>query len=194
MAKVETDKENSKETWIATKEEVGEQDFEETRRCLLTSYHSYVQIHSGYVITLIIGLATFIPTVIFTFGTLFKSLVGIFAFGFLIAGIVIMFAFMVYMVLRIFYWTIYANVALSLPIDKALENFNDFINKNKNKALNRKNKYGKYDFSYKAPNTSIIGNAIASEIQNDFSSYTWYKKFVLRRFRPRTTTENSSDS
>jgi hypothetical protein len=45
-----------KEIWIATKEEVGETDFEEPRRSLLNSYHSYVQTHAGYIIALTIGV------------------------------------------------------------------------------------------------------------------------------------------
>jgi hypothetical protein len=57
-------------------EKVDETDFEETRRCLLTSYYSYVQTHAGYIIALIIGfvaiIATFESSIIATFESFIK--------------------------------------------------------------------------------------------------------------------------
>lgn len=53
-----------KEFWEAkrkkTTEIIDENDFEESRRCLFTSYHSYVQTHAGYIIALTMGFFTVI--------------------------------------------------------------------------------------------------------------------------------------
>jgi hypothetical protein len=64
---VETDKEKQEKSWIATKwyatkTEVDAKDFEESRRCLLNSYHSYVQTHAGHIVGLILGLAAVFST------------------------------------------------------------------------------------------------------------------------------------
>jgi len=165
MAKVETDKKKPEEIWIATKEEVDEKEFEETRRCLLNSYHTYTQTHAGIIIALLIGLFTIISA----FEAFLKNgfwQIQTFAFIGLIVGILIAIAFMF---LRIVYWVTWANVAITIPIDSALNYFN-----NANKT-----------YSSKAPNTNIITQAIREQIKYDITQgkLFYYKKLALKTAR-----------
>jgi hypothetical protein len=162
-----------------SKELINENDFEESRRCLLTSYHSYVQTHAGYIIGLIIGLFAVIATF---HDFLINGFWGTFAFIFLILAIL---GTSAYMTLRIFYWTAYANVANGISIDNALDYFNNY---NKNK------KDKKLVYFSKAPNTAIIQHAIVEQLQIDFNRSPWYyRNLVLRNIRP-PTEDTSSNS
>jgi hypothetical protein len=178
--------EKPKDYWIAIRkkidekdsEKVDEADFEETRRCLLNLYHSYVQTHAGYLIALVIGLVTFIPTVIFTFDTLLKSLGGTTVFSILIIGIILMFGLLVLNVVRVYYWTIYANNVTFIPIDKAIKYFNE---RKITIPINKRLEDFPELYSYKMPNTNIIQIAIGVQIRNDFKNNAspWYNKLAL---------------
>lgn len=148
-----------KKHWTARREKsinselIDEEDFEETRRCMLTSHHSYVQTHAGYIIALIIGFSAIVST----FESFIKSTGGTIVFIILILSIIGASAFMT---LRIFYWTIYANLTMAIPIDMAFEFFN-----NNNKTV------------YKAPNTVIIQTAVDKYIDNSRKDYfLWHSK------------------
>jgi hypothetical protein len=164
MAENDTETKENK-IWKANREKpiepelIDEIDFEDSRRCLLNSYHSYVQTHAGYIIALIIGFIAIIAT----FESFIKSNVGTFAFIFLIIAIVGTSAFFT---LRIFYWTLMVNVAISIPIDTALGYFNDA-----NKT-----------YSCKAPNTVIIEVAIDKQLKLDIQagSMPWYKRWAYK--------------
>ena len=153
------DTKKPEQMWIATKEGVNEKEFEETRRCLLTSYHFFVQTHAGYIIALIIGASVIIST----FDVFFKSTLGIIFFILLLVGISIM---TVLMFARIVYWTLLASVAITLTMDKAIIYFNDT-----NKT-----------YTSKAPNTAIIQNAIDEQInyQIRHRNLTWYKRWAYQ--------------
>jgi len=160
MAENDTETKENK-IWKANREKpiepelIDEIDFEDSRRCLLNSYHSYVQTHAGYIIALIIG---FIAIVV-TFESFIKSS-GTIAFVLLIIAIVGTSAFFA---LRIFYWTLLANVAIRIPIDVALGYFNDYNAEKKR-------------YSCKAPNTAIIQIAIDKQIKYEIEigSLPWY--------------------
>ena len=86
-------------------------EFEESRRCLINSYDSYIQNHAGLLIAVIIGglalLTEWRNFIIngFWFGTgvlVFIGLIALVIFGFF------------YIVSRMSYWTKYADVALSV--------------------------------------------------------------------------------
>ena len=143
--------------WIATTENI-DKDFEETRRCLLNSYHSYVQTHAGYIIALIIGAST----VIYSFNA-FRG-IGIFGTIAFIALILAILGVSGFIGLRIVYWTLWASVAITLTMDKAINYFNDT-----NKT-----------YTSKAPNTAIIQNAIDREIHVENDLLPWYKKLALK--------------
>jgi hypothetical protein len=159
MAKVETDKKKPDDIWKATKENI-DNDFEETRRCLLSSYHTYIQTHAGIIIALLIGFFT----VISSFDAFLKNgfwQIQTFLFIGLIVGIIIAVA---YMLLRIVYWVILVNVAITIPIDSVLDHFNKF-----NKT-----------YSSKAPNTNIITHAICEKIKFEKNKMPCYKKLALK--------------
>jgi len=166
--KVEPDKEKPKYAWIATVDKVDEKDFEDTRKCLLNSYHSYVQTHAGYIIGLIIGASA----VIYSFNALHAIGVwGIFAF---VALILVILGASLFFALRIFYWTLWANVAIIIPIGEALEYFNN--RKITNKDIEN------IDYLYKAPNTNIIQIAINGRLNYEVEKHLlpWYKKLALK--------------
>jgi len=184
MASIETDNEKPKEIWKATITNVDEKEFEETRRCLLNSYNSYVQTHAGYIISLIVGLTVFIATVISTSNTILKSIGGTITFSILIIGIVVFIISIFYMSLRIVYWTLWASVALTIPEEKVFYHFNtrkisipidkthDYFN-----TINDENR----DYFSKAPNTDIIQVAIGRQLYDfDKVKLPWYKKLALK--------------
>jgi len=159
---VNTDESWIAKKWYATLESVDNADFEDSRRCLMNSYHSYVQTHAGYIIALTIGLFTIISASE-TFLKYGFWQVQAFAFYSLIAGI--LFGIVV-MFLRIVYWTLWANVAITIPISKALEYFN-----NSNKI-----------YSTKAANTAIIQSAIREQILQTIEEkkLLWYEKLAIK--------------
>jgi hypothetical protein len=184
MASIETDKEKAK-IWIATPENI-DNDFEETRRCLLSSYQSNIQTHAGYIISLLIGLTVFIATIISTYNTIVKSIGGNIIFSILIIGIVLFIIGLYYMSLRIVFWTRWASVAITIPKDKALDYFNTRevtipVDKAYNyfSTITPENK----DFFYKAPNTGIIQVAIYRQIQFEKDLLPWYRKIALKDWR-----------
>ena len=148
MAKADTDKEKPEEiwnpmTWYATRGQIDEPDFEDTRRCLLNSYHSYVQTHGGYIIALLIGLFAVIATF---HDFLVNGFWGSFAFIFLILAILVATTLMA---VRVIYWTFYTNIVLTIPIGEAIRLFNDYNKLNTTRS-----------YKEKAPNTAIIQLAI----------------------------------
>jgi len=111
MAKAE------EEIWIAT-EEIDEKEFEETRRCLLNTYHSYVQNHVGYMIAIVIGFVG----LVLSSENFFKNIHSNYIFMIPIVIIFVGIAF--YDFLRINYWTYYVSVAISIPKNLAIDFFN----------------------------------------------------------------------
>ena len=152
-----------KKLWVADIKEqdvkqnkiIDETDFEETRRCLLDSYHSYVQNHVGYIVALVIGLVTIISTIIFTFNALLQTIIGTSAFLILLIGIGIMLFLTPYNALRIAYWSFFTSIALTIPISLAARLFNDY---------NRLNQPFPNREGERAPNTAIIQYAIIQAI------------------------------
>jgi hypothetical protein len=145
--------------WIARKEEIKE-DFEETRRCLLNSYHSYVQTHAGYIIALIIGLSAIIST----FDFFIKTLGGTLGFIFLVFIAIPILT--IIMFLRITFWTIFANYAISMPMDKIVANFNEY--------------HIKYLENAPAPNTAVIQFAILKEIGKNLNNMPFLDKCAVK--------------
>ncbi|MGD0994192.1 MAG: hypothetical protein ABR909_01545 [Candidatus Bathyarchaeia archaeon] len=170
------------------KEVIDETDFEESRRCLLNSYHSYIQNHVGYLIAIVVGILGLVSSYEYFIKIVnfFKIPYGNYIFIFL--GVLIFGTATMYDFLRISYWTTYANVANAISIDNAIDYFNNY-----NKEENNKEK--KLAYFNKAPNTAIIQHAIIKQIQSDFKHFSWYyQKLVLRNIRPRPPTEDSSNS
>jgi uncharacterized membrane protein len=127
--------------WIADDSNVDKNMFEESRRCLLTAYHSYVQNHAGYLIAIIIGLIALFSTIngfISVFG-LFVFLISALAIGGLI----------VFDVLRMGYWSAYASTTIVISTKYAIEVFNDINSKKKS-----------YTIEYPAPETAILQWAV----------------------------------
>jgi hypothetical protein len=137
--------------WIATKKEI-ESDFEETRRCLLSSYHSYVQTHAGYIIALLIGIFASIASFqdFFNYG-----FYGVFAFVILNVVIFLMSGFMS---LRIVYWSLLASNTIGIPMENAIENFN------KQNSIYNKPYYNR------APNTQIIQAGINQQLRENIKN------------------------
>ena len=105
----------SNEVWEANISNVNRNDFEESRRCLLTAYHSYVQNHAGYLIAVIIGLIA-----------LFTSSSSFFRFGSLafVISLGLITALIIYVLIRMEFWTSYANQAITLGFELSIYNFN----------------------------------------------------------------------
>lgn len=142
---------------------IDEIDFEETRRCLLNSYHSDVQNHVGYLIVIVVGLLGLGSS----YESLFKIISNyIFIFvGLLILGVL-------YDFLRIKYWTSYANVAIILPKNGAIKFFND-------NPAERKYPYLK---EAPAPYTAVLQIAIYSYLRNTANDKTnpWLSRQMLK--------------
>lgn len=108
--------EENRDVWEATEDNTEETTFEETRRCLLTAYHSYVQNHAGYLIAItvaFIALLTTSESFIKTYGSL--------AFG---LSVVVIGLFVIYDLLRMGYWTVYADETIHISYKYALNLFN----------------------------------------------------------------------
>jgi hypothetical protein len=113
------------DAWIATESNV-KTDFEESRRCLLNSYHSYVQTHAGYLIALIVGFFAVLSAFkdFYTDGIGIITLYGIaISTPLLVILLTILFA-SGWITLRILYWSTLASAATTIPIMSALEYFN----------------------------------------------------------------------
>ena len=135
--------------WVADESNIND-DFEESRRCLLNNYHSYVQTHAGYLIALIIGLFAIVAT----FKDFFvNGFIGLLAFLGLTGSILLVSAFMG---LRIIYWSSWASAAITIPIEKAVRYFNE-DNKIEKTYLTR------------APNTQIIQLGIRDAIKQNIA-------------------------
>jgi hypothetical protein len=182
MAKTDTDKEKSKKFWKATKKTVNSSDFEETRRCLFSSYNTSIQTHAGIIIALTIGLFT----VISAFDVFFKSgFWGALTFYALIILILIASGIMF---LRIVYWTIWTNIALAIQMERVFDYFNvDCINEAKiklGKNIEDRNNEIKNYFC-KSPDTAMIQYAIKKLIIRSLekNKFNWYQKLALRLAR-----------
>jgi hypothetical protein len=122
-------------------------EFEETRRCLLNSYNSNIQTHAGYIIVIIIGLLGLISS-----SRALISAVGVIIT--LILFVIFIAPLSIYMICRIFFWTYYANSAIALTLDDAIELY--------------KNHYQKVDLKMKEPSIMAILNvAIWQKLVDD---------------------------
>jgi len=152
-----------------------EKEFEETRRCLLNSYNSYVQNHSGYTITVLIGFFA----VIFNFDAFLKTIGGTIVFVILLFGII---SATIFFALRIVYWSIWVSVTITILPYKAIEYFNtrrilipinktvDYFN-----TVTAENKY----YFYKSSYMSVLQFAISRQIREDENKFPWFKKLAL---------------
>lgn len=52
----------TKKLWEPKKEQICKPEFDETRRCLVNSYHSYAETHADYMIAIIIGFLTLVSS------------------------------------------------------------------------------------------------------------------------------------
>lgn len=111
--------EAGKKPWEARTDRIDKKEFEEARRCLLNSYHSYVQNHAGYVIALVIGLLALISN----YDSFLKT-GSVIVFGFFCFFIMLIVGAFFYMVRRIQYWTSFADLALCLTLDDVILFFN----------------------------------------------------------------------
>ena len=91
-----------------------EAEFEETRRCLFNSYHTYIQTHAGYLIAIVIGGITLVVSWkdFIVSGYWHWWLIGIFVLLVILAGL----GFLL-MIIRTYYWTKYANLAMIMDKD-----------------------------------------------------------------------------
>jgi hypothetical protein len=107
-----------KQLWVATRESMNKPvtEFDETRRCLLNSYHSDVQTHVGLMIALIIGLLTLVSS----FRSFFD--IGLWMFTILLVGVL---GVSGYVILRIIYWTSFVSDAMYLSLDIIIGLFNE---------------------------------------------------------------------
>jgi len=166
--------ENS-QPWKAKNEDISEKEFEEARRCLFNSYNSYVQTHAGYMIAITIGFLTLISN----FDSFFKSgpvytlifstsVSLIFTLGFvtfLILVILIMLTSL-FMILRIIYWTTYADSAMHLTLDIVIQTFNKYNSANR-------------DYLTRAPNMAILHMAVTNRFKNA-KALRWYQRWALK--------------
>jgi hypothetical protein len=152
----------SEDHWEVKKEEIYESEFDETRRCLLNSYNSYIQTHAGYMIALIIGLLTLISA----FGAFFKSLELTTVFILLIIAILLV---SFYVVVRIYYWTYFANTAISVTIDDVILLFN-------------KNNTEFKSFTKKPPCLAILQIAISQKLldEKDAGTVSWVLEIAVK--------------
>ncbi len=90
-------------------------DFESARRCLLKLTHSYVQTHAGYAIALSVGLAALFSNYQSFYELNLTSL-------FLIVLLVVIGA-LLYMIKRIVYWTLYANIVMGIIQEETEKQF-----------------------------------------------------------------------
>ncbi|MGA2768373.1 MAG: hypothetical protein ABSF24_08685 [Candidatus Bathyarchaeia archaeon] len=116
---------SGKKPWVAKKDEICNKEFEETRRCLLISYHSYVQNHAGYLIAIMIGSVVLISS----WNNFFMNISSEVIFSLLL--IVPIGCVFVYMVWRTFYWTSYATGAIHMSLEDAIPLFNEANSKSK---------------------------------------------------------------
>jgi hypothetical protein len=92
-------------------DERNNEDFDETRRCLLNSYNSYVQNHAGYMIAFIIGFLALMSN----FRSFFEAgPLWILLFCLLIVAVL---GVSFYTILRITFWSSFANNAISMSQD-----------------------------------------------------------------------------
>ena len=167
MAKVELDKEKKEEiwtarTWYETKAIVEETDFEETRRCLLNSYHNYFQNHVYYMIAIMIGFVGLFASNEFLFKIIYGTI-----FIFIAALVLVSYDF-----LRIKYWTYYASIAMILTKNQAIKLFNDYKSKMKCFCLK----------DVPASSTCILTIAIKCQlcnITNDKNGY-WLSRYAMK--------------
>ncbi len=147
------------EKWKSDINKCDKAQFEESRRCLLTAYHTYVQNHAGILIALFIGL-----TALLSYSDSFSKIQGLLsvcgykiitystlAFWLSLIGIC---SAIFYDVLRIGYWSLNANEAILMSPDYAYELFNREDVKLK----------PSYPANRPAPETAILQIAIYNEL------------------------------
>jgi hypothetical protein len=105
---------------------VTESSFEEARRSLLNLYHSYVQNHAGYLITVGIGLSV----VISSFASFYKNIVSLVLFWVIIVLLVLA---SLYLFLRLKYWTTCTSLIIGISKEGAIKAFNAFQTDKNNK-------------------------------------------------------------
>jgi hypothetical protein len=124
-------------------------ELEGMRKTLLKMYHSNIQTHAGYLIAIIIGSLTLFSRLDTFFG---NSLFIGSGWAFLVLLWLILMAG-IWAILRIVYWTSYANVALTISVDDMKIGFN-----NKNARLVSTG--SGYDETKIPPNTAVLSFAI----------------------------------
>ncbi len=168
-----TEKWNADITSIDNSTKIENNLFEESRRCLLTVYHSYVQNHAGYLITLGIGFLVLVSS----FESFYRNNYDKCVFwGFMIALVVLL----AFCFLRMFYWTTYTNLTIGISQKYACEVFNKQQN-------DPENKHG-YPISEKAPYTVILQTAIDKALRTNANNkdlpilYRIGLKLILLKF------------
>jgi hypothetical protein len=104
-----------------------EKEFEETRRCLFNSYHTYVQTHAGYLIAIVIGGITLVVSWkdFIVSGFWHWWLIGIY-----VALIILIVLGLGYMIMRTNYWTVHANIATNPSLDYVVSYYETLNSKN----------------------------------------------------------------
>ena len=146
--------------WEVPKDEINESEFDESRRCLLNTYNSYIQTHAGYMIALIIGFLALLSS--------FRSfidggLVAVIFFVILLAGVLKAFS---YILLRITFWSSFANDAISLSQGEVIRSFIDANPKKEEQ------------FFKEAPCTGILHGGIFQFLKT--GAHSRYSKLVYR--------------
>jgi hypothetical protein len=148
------------EPWKATQNDIKENELEDSRKTLLNSYHSYVQTHAGYIIAISLGFFGFMSSI----DIFLKRYELTLLFVILIGGLVILGG---YMILRIVYWTSYANYATNLRLKEVVAWFNIYNSK------------AEHPFPEKAPTIAILQNAVKQAFESDEKA-PWFKKLALK--------------
>lgn len=102
----------------------------------MSYYNSNIQSHASYIIAIAVGLTAFVSAVIISLGTLVSTLGEIVTASVTFVGIAV-FVYAIYVMRqRIIYWTIWANVAITLTIDETIRYFNNTNTTYTSKATN----------------------------------------------------------
>lgn len=148
------------EPWKATLNDIKENELDDARKTLVNSYHSYVQTHAGYIIAIMLGFFALMSS----FDTFLKSLGGTIFFIILMLGLVLLGGFMI---LRIIYWTSYANYVTNLTLNNVINFFNTFNSK------------AEHPFFEKAPIIAVLQNAVQQAFKDE-KNLPWFKKYALK--------------
>jgi len=124
-----------------------EKEFEEARRCLLDSYYSNIQNHAAYLIALIVGGIA----LIYSWKAFSYSIITEIIFWLLMLGIVLV---SLYFVLRVLYYTMFVNCALTLSYSEV-----NWYVRDRNWKL-RERKPEELEYIKKLPHTQMLNLTI----------------------------------